>query len=73
MKKSTQDAAVLLHLKEHGAINPKQALELIGCFRLSAVIHRLRKLGHKIETKRINKHGRFGKVNFAEYHLKTDG
>ena len=71
MKKLTQYAAVLIWLKERGSIEPMQALGQIGCYRLSAVIHRLRKAGYEIVTKRITKQGRFGKVNFAQYYLKN--
>ncbi len=71
--KSTQDMAVLKLLQERGKINPLEALKEIGCFRLSARIHQSRKLGYHIITKRISTMGRFGKVNFAEYHLEGKG
>lgn len=69
----TQDMAVLKLLQERGKINPLEALREIGCFRLSARIHQLRKEGYSIVTKRISTMGRFGKVNFAEYHLDNTG
>ncbi len=69
MKKLTQDFAVLMILKENGTINPLEALKEIGCFRLSARIHNLKKKGYQIATKRITKQGKFGKINFAEYSL----
>jgi len=69
MKKLTQDLAVLTWLKENGSINPIEALNEMGCFRLSARIHNLKKKGYQITTKRISKNGRFGKVCFAEYSL----
>ena len=70
---STQDEAVLIWLKENGTINPMQALNGFGCFRLSARIHNLKKQGYQISTKRISTMGRFGKVNLAEYHLDNAG
>jgi len=70
MRKLTQENKVLIWLKERGTINPLQALREIGCFRLAAVIHRLKKRGYNIITKRITKQGRFGKVSFGEYHLE---
>ena len=69
MKKLPQDLAVLAWLKENGTINPLEALREIGCFRLSARIHNLRKKGYQITTKRISQKGRFGAVRFAEYSL----
>ena len=61
----TQNNMILEHLKEHGTINPLQALELYGSFRLSARILDLRKDGHNIETTRKT----VKKKTFAEYKL----
>ena len=69
MKNITQDKEVLNFLQERGKISPLEALQEIGCFRLSARILQLRKQGHQIVTKRISKQGEFRVVNFAEYHL----
>ena len=69
MKKLTQDIAVLNWLKENVSIDPIQALSELGCYRLSARIHQLRKKGYQISTKRITKRGRLGLMNFAEYSL----
>jgi len=69
MKAATQEQAILKLLQEQGNINPLQALKEVGCFRLAAHIHTLRKKGYTITSKRIVKNGRFGKVSFAEYHL----
>jgi len=71
MKKIKQDLAVLQWLKENITINPMQALNELGCYRLSARIHQLRRQGYQISTKRINKNGRFGKISFAEYRLEN--
>ena len=60
----TQNDMILAHLKEHGTINPLQALELYGSFRLSARILDLRQEGHNIETIRYT----VKKKTFAEYH-----
>jgi len=68
--KQTQEQQVIAHLKEKGAITPLDALRHIGCFRLAAIIHRLRAKGYKITTSRITKRGRFGQVNFAQYKLE---
>ena len=60
----SQNDLILAHLKEHKTINPLQALELYGSFRLSARILDLRKDGHNIETTRKT----VKKKTFAEYH-----
>ena len=46
----TQNTIILAHLKEHGKIDPMQALKQYGSFRLSARIHNLRADGHIIQT-----------------------
>jgi hypothetical protein len=46
----TQNKMILAHLKEHGKIDPMQALKQYGSFRLSARIHNLRADGHIIQT-----------------------
>jgi len=69
MKITTQDKAVLEWLERFGSIEPMQALGELGCYRLSAVIHRIRKQGYKIKTDRVVKQGRHRKVCFAKYSL----
>ena len=72
MKEITQDEAVLNWLNERGSIEPMQALSQLGCYRLSAVIHRLRKSGYKITTTITAKQGKFRMVKFAQYILTTN-
>jgi hypothetical protein len=64
VKIMTQNSRILEHLKEYGTINPLQALELYGSFRLSARILDLKQDGHNIETTRKT----VKKKTFAEYH-----
>ena len=47
---NTQEQQVLNHLKQGKTITPIEALEQHGCFRLSAVILKLRKSGYEIVT-----------------------
>ncbi len=72
MKNKSQDDAVLGWLSEYSSIEPMQALSKLGCYRLSAVIHRLRKAGHKITTSTITKQGKFGVVRFGKYTLASN-
>lgn len=55
---------ILEHMKR-APINPIQALNLYGCFRLAARIRDLRKQGHEIETVDVDN----GSKTFAEYRL----
>ena len=66
----TQKEKVLAHLIENKKINPLEALNLYGSFRLGAIIHNLRQEGHNIETKM--KASGVKKNHFAEYHYKGE-
>ena len=44
---------ILEHLKQGKSITPIVALELFSCFRLSAVILKLRNAGYDIVTQRV--------------------
>ena len=72
-EKTTQKDYVLEHLKKYGSIEPLTALREYGCYRLGAVIFKLRKEGHSISTSRVearsNITGRA--VQFARYCLKS--
>jgi len=72
-KPMTQCEMVLQFMKEKGRINAIDALGEFGCFSLAARIYDLRKRGYAIIAERICKQGRYGLVNFAEYHLDDKG
>lgn len=64
---------VLKHLENHGSITPMDALEEYRCFRLAAVIFRLRKDGHNIITVEEQGRNKFGqRVRYARYRLVKD-
>ena len=66
--KQSQSQQILAHLKAGNEITPMDALDLCGCFRLSARIADLRHDGWNISTKIITKNGK----NFASYRLEDD-
>lgn len=61
--------SVLTYLKTGQRISPLKALELYGCFRLSAIIFNLRQDGYPIVTNRVTK----GNKTWAEYSLEKGG
>lgn len=64
-----QNEQILEYMKEHGAISQREAVKL-GCYRLSARIHDLRRMGYIVIalTKRFETpEGRCG--HYAEYRL----
>jgi hypothetical protein len=54
-------------MKMGRAITPLEALNMYGCFRLSAVIYDLKKEGYNIQSKMVdNQNGK----KFAQYTLQ---
>ena len=62
----TQANAILKHMQDGNGITPMDALELCGCFRLSARIADLKNRGYEIITEKVKVDG--GKY-VARYHL----
>lgn len=68
----TQYDRVLDHLKKNKKLSQKQAINLYGAYRLSAIIYTLRKDGYNITTNFKSGKNRFGdNVSWAEYKLET--
>ena len=66
MTNKTQE--VLKHLQNNNEITSRQAIELFGATRLSAIIFKLRKRGYNIITKREEIIDRYGNTcQFARY------
>jgi len=70
--KDTQDRRILKHLHMYNTIDPLRAWQLLGIYRLSAVIHRLRKVGYNIVTERMKVQNQFGEsCSVANYRLEN--
>ena len=65
MEKKTQKDKIFEYLKAGNSITPIEALERFGCFRLAAVIWKIRQEKHVYTTMVKNKHG----YSFAKYSL----
>ena len=66
MSNKSQKDRILEYLEDGHSITPIDALNLFGCFRLSAVIFDLKEEGHDIQTKMVtNQNGK----KFASYTL----
>ena len=67
---TTQKKKVLRHLELYGSIDPVQALQEYGVFRLAARIDELRRDAYEIETHLVKTVNRFGEdVRFGRYVL----
>jgi len=64
----SQNKMILRHLTQGNSITPIDALNLFGCFRLSARVHDLKADGHNIKTDRIAR----GNKRYAQYTLIKD-
>ena len=62
----SQEQDILYHLHNISPLTPLDALNLYGCLRLSARIDDLRRQGHNIETKIVERNGK----RFAEYKMR---
>ena len=64
---------ILEYMEQFGSINPLQALQDIGCFRLASRISDLKKMGYPIISKRVNYKNRLGEdKHFNEYRLMEE-
>lgn len=68
--KDTQCQKILNFIKEHGSINPAQAFNYLGCYRLGARIKDLRDEGYNIQTElATSKNAAGDTVRYAVYSL----
>lgn len=68
--KKTQNERVLEFIQEYGSITQKEAVDWIGCYRLSARIADLKKEGYEIEDAFETSKNRYGDpVSFKRYSL----
>ncbi|MBV7387249.1 helix-turn-helix domain-containing protein [Pasteurellaceae bacterium TAE3-ERU1] len=67
MTKPTHKQQVLDALKNGEMVTPLEALRRFGCFRLGAVIYKLRQEGYTIKTHNVRKDGKY----FADYTLEA--
>ncbi|QSG85602.1 helix-turn-helix domain-containing protein [Acinetobacter indicus] len=67
--KTTQCEQILAHLNQCKTISPMGAVDLYNCYRLSAIIQRLRNNGHHIITHLEPNQTRRG--SHARYELKV--
>jgi hypothetical protein len=69
----TQNERIYDHLLAVGPIQPFAAWRDLGVYRLASRINDLRKLGHKIETKKVEVVNRWGESSYiAEYSLEVE-
>lgn len=69
----TQCERIFKFMKEHGSINPMQAMKDLGVMRLAARVADLKKAGYKISRRTVTGRNRYGEpVSYAEYRLEVD-
>ena len=62
---------ILRYMTENGGITAAEAVDEIGCYRLSSRIWDLKQAGHSIKKERLTKKNRYGKmVSYAKYTLE---
>ena len=63
----SQREMILHHMKTGNSITPIQALQVFGCFRLSARIWDLRNAGHAIEMVMVGQKKRYARYFMPEF------
>lgn len=64
---------IMAYLREHGSITQAEATAELGCSRLGARIHELKRRGHDIRKSTETGINRFGETTrYARYFLKED-
>ena len=71
-KRINKTQLVLDHLEKYGTITSLEAIELYGATRLSDIIYRLRKRGHKIVTEDMPFTDRFGTKSICGKYILND-
>lgn len=67
----TQSQVILEHLKKHGSITQKEAIDNYGIMRLGARIWDLKRGGHNITSERETGVNRYNeKTHYAKYYLR---
>lgn len=65
---NNQKQRLLDYLKRYGSVNPLEAWQELGIYRLSDTVLKLRKDGYQIETTRMDVKNRFNeKCHVAKY------
>ena len=73
MNHPTHCEQIVEYMERFGSINPLQALQDIGCFRLASRISDLKKKGYPIISERVNYMNRLGEAkHFNEYRLMEE-
>ena len=65
--KESQCKRIATYLKGGGILTPMDALDMFGCFRLSARIADIRKMGYNVKTRIVSSN----RKNYAEYYLEA--
>ena len=69
----TQCERIIRHLNDHGSINPAEAMEQYGIYRLSARIADLKAQGYNITSKIEKGKNRYDEaVHYAVYRLEDN-
>ena len=70
---TSQKDMVLKHLKLYGSITPKEAMDMYGIMRLSAIIFDLKEENWWIKTEMVTAKNRFNKnTKFAKYTMAIE-
>ena len=58
----TQEVEIIEHIRDNGSITTKQAMEHLGCYRLSARIYEIKAVGIPVEKDMVEVQNRNGET-----------
>lgn len=65
--KQTQCEMILAYMRRHGSITQLEAIEHIGCTRLSGRVYDLKQLGYRIQSEMVKVKTRSGETMVKRY------
>ena len=71
-REPTKLESVLAYLTNKGSITPSEALQYCNCWRLSAVVHTLKKAGIPIETHQEKHNGGYHARYYLAHQTKAE-
>lgn len=70
MSKTTQWQRIVSYMRNHGSITSWEAIQHLGCTRLSGRIYEIKKMGYNIQKDMVDVPTRYGNTRIAVYRLE---
>jgi hypothetical protein len=72
MKKDTQTVRILRYIEDHGSITALEAMRDLGCYRLAARVHDLKREGVELKRDFVGVQNRYGEYTTIARYTQTN-